>query len=108
MIISGGLNVYPREVEDVLAAHPAVREVAVIGVPHERWGEAVKACVSLAPQAHLTLEELQAHCTSNGLASYKKPLSLDILAEIPKTPVGKLSRRALREPYWLGGSRQIG
>jgi len=108
MIISGGLNVYPREVEDVLAAHPAVREVAVIGVPHERWGEAVKACVSLAPQAHLTLEELQAHCATNGLAGYKKPLSLDILAEIPKTPVGKLSRRALREPYWLGGSRQVG
>jgi acyl-CoA synthetase (AMP-forming)/AMP-acid ligase II len=108
MIISGGLNVYPREVEDVLAAHPAIHEVAVIGVPHERWGEAVKACVSLAPQAHLTLEELQAHCASNGLASYKKPLSLDILPEIPKTPVGKLSRRTLREPYWLGVSRQIG
>jgi acyl-CoA synthetase (AMP-forming)/AMP-acid ligase II len=108
MIISGGLNVYPREVEDVISAHPAVAEVAVIGIPHERWGEAVTACVTLVPGGQLTLDQIQAHCASNGLASYKKPLALDVLVEIPKTAVGKLSRRALREPYWREQSRRVG
>jgi acyl-CoA synthetase (AMP-forming)/AMP-acid ligase II len=108
MIISGGLNVYPREVEDVIASHPAIREVAVIGVPHERWGEAVKACVSLKDGDSLTLDQLQEHCREAGLASYKKPLSLDVVEEIPKTAVGKLFRRALREPYWKGQERRVG
>jgi acyl-CoA synthetase (AMP-forming)/AMP-acid ligase II len=108
MIVSGGLNVYPREVEDVISGHPAVNEVAVVGVPHERWGECVKACVSLHAGARLTLEELQQFCKDAGLASYKKPLSLDIVAEIPKTAVGKLCRRALREPYWVGQERRVG
>lgn len=108
MIISGGLNVYPREVEDVISAHPSVNEVIVIGVPDEKWGEAVKACVSLHDGAELTLEDVQAHCTESGLAHYKKPLSLDIVAEIPKTAVGKVFRRALREPYWEGKERSVG
>lgn len=108
MIISGGLNVYPREVEDVIAAHPAVNEVAIIGVPDNKWGEAVKACVSLHPCTTLTLDELQQHCKEAGLASYKKPLSLDAVDEIPKTAVGKLFRRKLREPYWAGSSRRVG
>lgn len=107
MIISGGLNVYPREVEDVISAHPLVNEVVVIGVPDERWGEAVKACVSLR-DGELTLEQLQAHCREAGLANYKKPLSLDIVEEVPKTAVGKVFRRALREPYWVGQERQVG
>ena len=107
MIISGGLNVYPREVEDVISAHPAVNEVAVISVPDERWGEAVKACVSLRGGMSLTLAELQSHCKATGLATYKKPLSLDILAEVPKTAAGKVFRRALREPYWNGRRRQV-
>ncbi len=108
MIISGGLNVYPREVEDVISAHPSVNEVVVIGVPHEKWGEAVKACVSLRERASLTLEEVQAHCIESGLANYKKPLSLDVLDEVPKTAVGKVFRRALREPYWVGKERSVG
>ncbi|GAC1381445.1 MAG: long-chain fatty acid--CoA ligase [Marmoricola sp.] len=108
MIVSGGLNVYPREVEDVVAAHPAVNEVAVIGVPHDRWGEAVKACVSLHEGHTLTIEELQQFCKEQDLASYKKPLTLDIVPEVPKTAVGKLFRRALREPYWEGHERQVG
>jgi acyl-CoA synthetase (AMP-forming)/AMP-acid ligase II len=108
MIISGGLNVYPREVEDVISAHPAVNEVVVIGVPDERWGEAVKACVSVRSGASLSLAELQAHCKDSGLANYKKPLSLDIVAEVPKTAVGKVFRRALREPYWVGKERSVG
>jgi acyl-CoA synthetase (AMP-forming)/AMP-acid ligase II len=108
MIVSGGLNVYPREVEDVVASHPSVREVAVVGVPHEKWGESVKACVSLVEGTALTLDELQEHCRKAGLASYKKPLSLDVVDEIPKTAVGKLFRRALREPYWVGQERRVG
>lgn len=108
MLISGGLNVYPREVEDVIAAHPAVNEVAVVGVPHEKWGEAVMACVSLLPDATLTLEELQQHCRDAGLANYKKPLFLEVVAEIPKTAVGKVFRRALREPHWEGHDRRVG
>lgn len=108
MIISGGLNIYPREVEDVVSAHPDVREVAVIGVPHEKWGEAVKACIALREGASLDLEQLQEHCRAEGLANYKKPLSVDLVEEIPKTAVGKLFRRALREPYWTGQDRQIG
>lgn len=108
MIISGGLNVYPREVEDVISSHPSVNEVVVIGVPDEKWGEAVKACVSLHAGESLTLEALQAHCKATGLANYKKPLSVDIVGEVPKTAVGKVFRRALREPYWEGQQRQVG
>jgi acyl-CoA synthetase (AMP-forming)/AMP-acid ligase II len=108
MIISGGLNVYPREVEDVISAHPAVHEVAVISVPDDKWGEAVTACVALVPGATLTLDELQAHCKEEGLASYKKPLRLEIVEEIPKTAVGKLFRRGLREKYWVGEARRVG
>jgi acyl-CoA synthetase (AMP-forming)/AMP-acid ligase II len=108
MIISGGLNVYPREVEDVISAHPVVNEVVVIGVPDEKWGEAVKACVSVRSGASLSLAELQEHCKAAGLAAYKKPLSLDVVDEVPKTAVGKVFRRALREPYWVGRERGIG
>ncbi|PXY16714.1 class I adenylate-forming enzyme family protein [Prauserella flavalba] len=108
MIISGGLNVYPREVEDVIAAHPDVNEVAVIGIPHDKWGEAVHACVSLRPGASLTLEQLQQHCRDSGLATYKKPLSLEQVEEIPKTAVGKVFRRALRDKHWEGQGRRVG
>jgi acyl-CoA synthetase (AMP-forming)/AMP-acid ligase II len=108
MIISGGFNVYPHEVEDVIAEHTAVAEVAVIGVPDAKWGEAVKACVVLRPQTTLCLKDLQDHCAGRGLAPYKKPLSLDIMEQIPKTAVGKISRRLLRETYWLGQERRVG
>lgn len=107
MIISGGLNVYPREVEDVVAAHPSVNEVAVIGVPHEKWGEAVHAYVSLRPGATLSVEELQEYCREQNLASYKKPLSVETIDEIPKTAVGKVFRRVLRERHWTGHERQV-
>lgn len=108
VIISGGLNVYPHEVEDIIAAHPAVEEVAVIGVPDDKCGEAVKACVSLHPGTTLTLNDLQQHCKESGLTSYKNPLSLDLVDEIPKTAVGNVFRRKLREPYWIGSSRRVG
>jgi len=108
MIISGGLNVYPREVEDILAAHPGVNEVAVIGVPDDKWGESVHACISLRPGASVTLQQLQQHCRDSGLATYKKPLSVEQVDEIPKTAVGKVFRRALRERYWAQHGRRVG
>ncbi len=96
MIIVSGFNVYPGEVESVLFAHPAVMEAAVIGVPDSYRGEAVKAFVILRPGAKATVEELQAHCAAN-LAEFKRPASIDIRESLPKSAVGKVLRRVLRE-----------
>jgi acyl-CoA synthetase (AMP-forming)/AMP-acid ligase II len=96
MIVTGGYNVYPREVEDVLAAHPAVRESCVVGAPDEKWVEAVTAFVVADG---VTEDELIAFCRGR-LAAYKAPKSVRFVDEIPKSPVGKLLRRALREPLW--------
>ena len=106
MIISGGENIYPREIEETLIQHPAVREVAVIGVPDEKWGESVKAVVSLVPDQTVTEEELIDFCKAR-LASYKKPKSVDFIEEIPKNNYGKVMKRELRERYWKGKKRQI-
>ncbi|MBP88350.1 MAG: AMP-dependent synthetase [Planctomycetaceae bacterium] len=106
MIISGGENIYPREIEEVLAQHPAVCEVAVIGVPDKQWGEAIKAVVSLVPGQDVTEEALIAFCKSR-IASYKKPKSVDFVAELPKNNYGKIVKRDLREPYWRGHQRSI-
>ena len=95
MINASGYKVWPREVEDVLAEHPAVREAAVIGVPDERRGETVKAFVSLAPGATVTPEELIAHCKER-MAAYKYPRSVVLMDELPKTVTGKILRRELR------------
>ena len=106
MIISGGFNIYPREVEDVLMAHPGVAEAAVIGVPDDLWGESVKAMVVPKEGVELTGEEIVRHCKEN-LAGYKKPRSVDFIEEIPKNPYGKINRRALKEPFWKGFGRQV-
>jgi acyl-CoA synthetase (AMP-forming)/AMP-acid ligase II len=106
MIISGGVNIYPAEIEAVLAAHQAVIDVAVIGVPDELWGESVKALVELRPGASATVEELLAFCGER-LADYKKPRSIDIVDEIPRSPAGKLLKALIREPYWKGVGRKI-
>ncbi|HVC86024.1 MAG TPA: AMP-binding protein [Gaiellaceae bacterium] len=103
MIVTGGYNVYPREVEDVLAAHPAVREAVVVGAPDEKWVEAVTAFVVADG---VTEDELVAHCRAR-LAAYKAPKSVRFVAEIPKSPVGKLLRRAVRDPLWEGHERPI-
>ena len=97
MIVTGGYNVYPREVEDALASHPAVAECAVVGAPDETWVEAVTAFVVLRAEA--TESELVTHCRER-LAGYKVPKSVRFVDVIPKSPVGKLLRRALREPLW--------
>ena len=106
MIISGGENIYPREIEEVLIQHPAVREVAVIGVPDPVWGEAVKAVVSVAPGNEVTEQDLIEFCKNN-LASYKKPKSIDFVPELPKNNYGKILKRELREKYWMGKERGV-
>jgi acyl-CoA synthetase (AMP-forming)/AMP-acid ligase II len=99
MIISGGANVYPREVEEVLLRHPEVLEACVVGVPHEVWGEAVTAIVVLRPGATATEQELT-RFVGERLADYKKPKSVDFVEEIPKNAYGKVLRRELRARYW--------
>ena len=99
MIISGGENVYPTETENVLQEHPAVREVAVVGVPDERWGEAVKAVVVLAPGKQVTAEELIAFCKTR-IGGYKCPKSIDFADALPKSAVGKILRRQVKKGYW--------
>jgi acyl-CoA synthetase (AMP-forming)/AMP-acid ligase II len=104
MIISGGENIYSPEVERVLAEHPAVAEVAIIGVPDDRWGEAVKAVVSLKPDAEATEQELIGWCREQ-LAAFKCPKSVDVLEALPRNPTGKILKRDLRKPYWEGHDR---
>jgi len=103
MIVTGGYNVYPREVEDALMSHASVRECVVVGAPDDRWVETVTAFV-VADGA--TEEELIAHCRER-LAAYKAPTSIRFVDEVPKSPVGKLLRRALRDPLWEGRERPI-
>ena len=88
MIISGGSNVYPREVEEVICTHPAVHEVAVIGLPDEKWGESIRAVVVLRPDARVAEADIIEHCRRH-LASYKKPSSVEFLPELPKNAYGK-------------------
>jgi len=106
MIISGGENIYSREIEDVIIKHPAVLEVAVIGVPDEKWGESIKAIVSLREGKKLTEEEIINFCKGY-LASYKKPKSVEFIEAIPKNAYGKVLKRELREKYWAGEARRV-
>jgi acyl-CoA synthetase (AMP-forming)/AMP-acid ligase II len=106
MIISGGVNIYPAEIEAALSAHPAVLDVAVIGVPDERWGESVKAVVELRPGMNATAEELLAFCGER-LADYKRPRSIDFVDALPRNPAGKLLKTLIREPYWKDAGRRI-
>ncbi len=106
MIISGGFNIFPREVEEVLYAHPSVYEVAVVAVPDEKWGEAVKAVVALKQGASATQQELIDFCEER-LTRFKKPKTVDFVDALPKNPNGKILRRALREQYWKGRGRLV-
>lgn len=106
LIVSGALNVYPSEVERVLYTHPAVYECAVIGVPSEQWGEAVKAVVVVREGMTLTEAELIVYCEGQ-LAGFKKPKSVDFVATLPRNLTGKILRRELREQYWQGRERRI-
>jgi len=106
MIISGGNNIYPREIEEVLLKHPAIYEVAVIGVPDPLWGESVKAIIALRPGMAFTEEELNAFCRQH-LASYKKPRTVEFVPQLPKNAYGKILKRELREQYWKDSERRI-
>ena len=106
MVISGGVNIYPAEVEAALHAHPAVMDAAVFGVPDEQWGESVKGVVQLRPGLSATADELIAFCDER-LAGYKKPRTIDFVEELPRDAAGKLLKRKLREPYWAGMTRRV-
>ena len=106
VIITGGENVSSIEVEDVLFSHPAVAQVAVIGVPSEKWGETIKALVVLAPGESTNEAELIAWCKDKA-AGYKAPTSVEIRDELARTATGKLQKFKLREPYWAGHDRQV-
>lgn len=109
MIISGGVNIYPAEIEAALLSHPAVADAAVFGFPHADWGEEVKAVVEAAeghrPGDGLAAEILT-HCAER-LAGYKRPTSVDFIDTMPRDPNGKLYKRRLRDPYWEGHHRAL-
>jgi acyl-CoA synthetase (AMP-forming)/AMP-acid ligase II len=105
-IITGGFNVYPAEVEGALAEHPAVAECAVFAIPDPKWGEAVRAAVTLHPGHAVDPEELIAFCKEQ-LARFKVPKAIDVFQELPKSAVGKILRRALREPWWQDQERGV-
>ncbi len=109
MIISGGVNIYPAEIEAVLIEHPAVSDVAVFGVPHDEWGESVKAAVELAPGASPgpELESEILGWARERIAGYKLPRSIDFSTALPRLPTGKLRKAELREPYWKDRERRI-
>jgi acyl-CoA synthetase (AMP-forming)/AMP-acid ligase II len=106
MIISGGENIYPAEVESALFGHPAIADVAVIGIPDDKWGEAVKAIVVKKPGVNVTPEELIGFARER-IAHFKVPRSVDFIDALPRTPTGKILKRELRKPFWAGQSRQV-
>lgn len=107
MIVTGGSNVYSVEVEVVLADHPAIADVAVIGVPDAHWGERVTAVVVPRPGATVTLDDVQAHCRAR-LGGYKIPRQLEVVDALPRNASGKVLKNVLREPFWLGEDRRVG
>ena len=106
MIISGGKNIYPREIEEVIYSHEAVLETAVIGVPDDYWGESVKAFVVLKQGMNATEQDIIDLC-KNTIASYKKPRTVEFLQQLPKSPAGKILKRVIREKYWEGRERRV-
>jgi long-chain acyl-CoA synthetase len=106
LIISGGVNLYPAEIEAAILKHPAVQDAAVIGIPDDEFGEQAKAFCELKPGQQLTTEALQ-HFLTDHLASYKRPKSIEFVAELPRNTMGKLLKRELREPYWKDRERKV-
>ncbi|MFM8712441.1 MAG: class I adenylate-forming enzyme family protein, partial [Actinomycetota bacterium] len=106
MIISGGMNIYPAEIEAALELHADIYEAAVFGIPSEEWGESVHAVVVARPGAQLDDATVLAHARAH-LAGYKVPRSLSWLGELPKTGSGKILKRDLRAPFWSGRTSQI-
>ena len=107
MIISGGVNIYPAEIEAALELHPRVFDVAVFGIPDENWGEAVHAIIVAKPLGSITAEDVMSYAREH-LAGYKVPRSISFLDELPRTGSGKILKRELRAPFWVGQSRMVG
>jgi long-chain acyl-CoA synthetase len=101
MIISGGVNIYPAEIEDVLHRHPAIEDAAVFGVPDPEWGERVHAAVQLRAGTSLSARDVIDFCRGR-LADYKAPRAVSFHTEFPRDTAGKLVKRTLREPFWVG------
>ncbi|MBY4897064.1 class I adenylate-forming enzyme family protein [Cupriavidus sp. AU9028] len=106
MIISGGVNIYPAEIEAALMRHGAIEDVAVIGIPHDEFGEQVMAFCQLKPGRSAHAAELMAHCAQH-LASYKRPRRFEFVADLPRNGMGKVLKRELRDPYWIGKERKV-
>jgi long-chain acyl-CoA synthetase len=106
MIVSGGENVYPAEVENALMAHPAIADVAVIGVPDEKWGEVPMALVVRKPDTQVTEQEIISFARER-LAGFKTPKSVGWVDALPRNPSGKILKKVLREPYWVGHTRRV-
>ncbi|MEM7741976.1 MAG: AMP-binding protein, partial [Pseudomonadota bacterium] len=106
MIISGAENIYPAEVESAMFGHPDIADVAIIGVPDDKWGEAVKAVVVLTPGAEANVDAIL-DFTRARIAAFKVPKSVDFLKELPRNASGKVLKRTLREPYWAGKDRAV-
>ena len=106
MIISGGVNVYPAEVEAAIVTHPAISDAAVFGIPDDEFGEQVRAVCELKPGHSVEADELIAHCARR-LASHKRPRTIDFIEELPRSPIGKVLKRELRDPFWAGRERPI-
>jgi acyl-CoA synthetase (AMP-forming)/AMP-acid ligase II len=107
MIDSGGMKVYPRDVEEVAARHPAIREVAVFGVPHEKWGETPVASVILKPGAGASAAELRDWINARVDARYQRVAEVVIVPDFPRSAAGKTLKREMREPYWAGRDLKI-
>jgi long-chain acyl-CoA synthetase len=106
MIISGGVNIYPAEIEDALHRHPAIEDVAVFGVPDDEWGERVHAAVQLRSGQTMLAEDLRAFARRH-LADYKVPREVSFHTDFPRDTAGKLVKRVLRDPFWAGRDRKI-
>ena len=106
MIISGGENVYPAEVENAIYSHPAVADVAVVGVPDEKWGEAIKAFVVAKEGVEVKPEDIIVFSKTQ-IASFKCPKTVDFIDVLPRNPSGKILRRELRQPFWEGKDKGV-
>jgi long-chain acyl-CoA synthetase len=106
MIISGGVNIYPAEIEDVLHRHPAIADVAIFGVPDDEWGERIHAAVEPRPDAILTAADVIAFARAR-MAGYKVPREVSFHPALPRDQAGKLLKRALRDPYWAGRAARV-
>ena len=106
MVVSGGFNIFPLEIEQILLAHPDVQDCAVIGVPDEKWGEAVKAVIVRSPGSTVSDKELMDFCR-NSLGGMKTPKSVDFVDDLPKSAAGKILKRMIREKYWKEQERKV-